>query len=229
VGAFIILFAVIFGGGLLYFLFNKRNDFILKLTLSFSGAYLLGITVTHLIPEVYSSDAEHIGVYILAGFIFQILLEFFSEGIEHGHIHVHSKHSGIFPFTMMFSLCIHSFFEGIPMADVSQRQSLMMGIAMHHIPVAFALMSMLMQSGIDKKWALLSLFLFSAMSPVGAFTGIYLGDWLVNGLFEKVMAVVIGIFLHISTTILFESDSDHRFNIIKLGIIISGAGLSLLV
>jgi zinc transporter ZupT len=229
VGAFIILFAVIFGGGLLYFLFNKRNDSVLKLSLSFSGAYLLGITVTHLIPEVYSSNSGHIGVFILAGFIFQILLEFFSEGIEHGHIHVHKKHSGVFPFTMMFSLCVHSFFEGIPMADVAQRQSLMMGIAMHHVPVAFALMSMLLQSGVNRKWALFSLFLFAVMSPIGAFTGIYLGDWLQNGLFEKVMAVVIGIFLHISTTILFESDSDHRFNIIKLIIILGGAGLSLMV
>ena len=36
------------------------------------------------------------------------------------------------------------------------------------------------------------------------------------------MAVVIGIFLHISTTILFESNNDHRFNLYKLGIILIG-------
>jgi hypothetical protein len=36
------------------------------------------------------------------------------------------------------------------------------------------------------------------------------------------LAFVIGIFLHISTTILFESDQNHRFNFIKLLSIILG-------
>ncbi len=216
-------------GGLLYFVLNRSNDTLLKLSLAFSGAYLFGITITHLIPEVYSMGNKHIGVYVLAGFLFQILLEFFSEGIEHGHIHVHRNHGKTFPLTMLFSLCIHAFFEGVPMADAQQRQSLMMGIALHHIPVAFALMSMLMQSGISRSISVMALLLFAAMSPAGALTGIYLDDVLMEKWFSVVMAVVIGIFLHISTTILFESDSNHRFNLIKMATILAGIGLSLLV
>ena len=50
------------------------------------------------------------------------------------------------------------------MADEQQRQSLMMGIAMHHIPVAFVLMSMLMQSGVSKTISVFSLVVFMAMS-----------------------------------------------------------------
>jgi len=43
------------------------------------------------------------------------------------------------------------------------------------------------------------------------------------------MGVVIGIFLHISTTILFESTENHRFNSIKFIVILLGAGLAFLV
>jgi hypothetical protein len=42
------------------------------------------------------------------------------------------------------------------------------------------------------------------------------------------MAVVIGIFLHISTTILFESYEEHRYNLYKLLTILAGAGLAML-
>jgi zinc transporter ZupT len=226
---FLILFISVFSGGLCFFLFNKSNNTVLKLSLSFSGAYLFGITITHLMPEVYKGDNPHIGIYILAGFLFQILLEFFSQGIEHGHIHVHKHHTQAFPFAMMLSLSIHAFFEGLPLADKEQQHSLIMGIIMHHIPVAFALMSMLSQSGISRKGCLVALLLFAAMSPAGALTGIYLGDFLITSWYEKIMAIVIGIFLHISTTILFESDHDHRFNFFKLMIILAGVGLSLLM
>jgi len=45
---------------------------------------------------------------------------------------------------------------------------------------------------------------------------------------RELMAFVIGIFMHISTTILFESSDIHRFNYAKLGAIIVGAGLAVL-
>ncbi|HRB53444.1 MAG TPA: zinc permease, partial [Bacteroidia bacterium] len=86
--AFIILFLLITGGGLLYFLLNKSNDSLLKLSLAFSGAYLFGITITHLVPEVFSQGDKSIGIYVMTGFLFQIILEYFSKGIEHGHIHL---------------------------------------------------------------------------------------------------------------------------------------------
>jgi hypothetical protein len=42
------------------------------------------------------------------------------------------------------------------------------------------------------------------------------------------MAFVIGIFMHISTTILFESSDIHRFNVAKLAAIVVGTGLGIL-
>src|SRR5690349_20211354 len=104
--------------GLSIFLLQPQNK-IIKLLLSFSGAFLFAICVLHLIPELYSNAEINVGLYILIGFFFQILLEYFSEAIEHGHIHIHKEHTHAFPFTMMISLCVHSFLEGMPLANVN--------------------------------------------------------------------------------------------------------------
>ena len=45
---------------------------------------------------------------------------------------------------------------------------------------------------------------------------------------RELMAIVIGIFMHISTTILFESGDVHRINLGKLAAIIFGTGLGIL-
>jgi hypothetical protein len=37
--------------------------------------------------------------------------------------------------------------------------------------------------------------------------------WMIADFAPKIQAIVIGIFLHVSTTILFETDHDHRFNL----------------
>ena len=59
-----------------------------KLLLSFSGAYLLSVTVFELLPEVYAEAIDGIGIFIMLGLLLQILLEFVSKGVEHGHLHV---------------------------------------------------------------------------------------------------------------------------------------------
>ena len=42
-------------------------------------------------------------------------------------------------------------------------------------------------------------------------------------------ALVIGIFLHVSTTILFETGNNHKFNATKLVAIILGIGIAYLL
>jgi zinc and cadmium transporter len=233
--SYFLLFITILISGSSLFLFKKISTRTLKLLLAFSGAYLFALTVLHLAPEVYHSGQESIGIFILIGFFIQIILEIFSEGIEHGHIHVHKHQNAAFPYGVMAGLCLHSFLEGMPLvqnfSQESIRTSLLAGIILHHIPVALALMSMLLDSGIKKSSALFFLFLFALMAPMGAMTSNLLSDESVKDLslfFDRIMAVVIGIFLHISTTILFESSEEHRFNYYKLFTILLGAGLAIL-
>ncbi|MGB0176844.1 MAG: ZIP family metal transporter, partial [Owenweeksia sp.] len=54
-----------------------------KMLLTFSGAYLLSIGVFHLIPEIYKGGNGEIGLFIMGGFFLQLILEFFSKGVEH--------------------------------------------------------------------------------------------------------------------------------------------------
>jgi zinc transporter ZupT len=230
---YFLLFSTIIFSGISIFAVKSVSQPFLKMLLSFSGAYLFGLTVMHLIPEVYATHDPSIGIFIFAGFFIQIILEFFSEGIEHGHIHIHKHQNAAFPYGVMIGLCLHSFLEGMPLVErfsgSSVRNSLLFGIIMHHIPVAIALMTMFMQSGLKKSSAVFYLIIFALMAPVGALTGTAINSASIDPLFfDRIMGLVIGIFLHISTTILFESYEEHRFNYLKLVIIFLGGGLAVL-
>ena len=226
----ILLFSSSLLGGLAIFLFKKDNTNRLKLVLSFSGAYLFAITVLHLMPDVYFSNNPQIGLFILGGFLLQIFMEQFSEGIEHGHIHKHSHQHVVFPIGIMISLCLHAILEGMPLAQ-GQHQELVYGIALHHIPAAFALGSVLSGNKLSKGRISGLLILFALMSPLGYWLSFEIGQGSVGNIevyFDQIMAVVIGIFLHISTTILFESSVDHKFNLKKVIAVLFGIGIALL-
>lgn len=231
---YLLLFASVTAAGLFYFLFKKTNPIYLKLSLAFTGSYLFAISMVHLMPGVFASNNDHIGYFILVGFFIQLILEYFSQGIEHGHIHIHHSHKQAFPLAMMTGLCIHSFLEGMPLAGNFDHEhsnhSLLAGILLHHLPVAFALVSMLAGSGLKKNWTIINLIIFALMAPAGAAVSTVMSETDLLNIslyFNQIMAVVIGIFLHISTTILFESSSDHRFNLYKLAVIIFGGLLAI--
>lgn len=65
------------------------------------------------------------------------------------------------------------------------------------------------------------------MSPLGAL----LGDLIIRShqMQEVFLRIVVGSFLHIATTILFEADNSahHHISLVKLGAILAGLGLSL--
>lgn len=133
----------------------------------------------------------------------------------------------------MISLCLHAFLEGMPLVSNQQNQ-LVFGIAIHHIPAAFALGSLLLNTSLRRQTIILMLVIFAAMTPLGFATSSVISQGMgdISLHFDKIMAVVIGIFLHISTTILFESGSadHHKFNkrkivAICLGILVSLTGL----
>ncbi|WP_316846690.1 ZIP family metal transporter [Pedobacter psychrodurus] len=225
-----VLFFCAFLGGTAIFLVKSDKSKLLKLILSFSGAYLFAITVLHLIPDAYSGpDKSEIGIFILIGFLLQIFLEQFSEGVEHGHIHKH--HDGhVFPIGIMISLCLHAFLEGMPLAK-EQHNELIFGISLHHIPAAFALASILLQNHFKKSSIIFYLLVFAIMAPLGFYVSVGLSNGTIGGLdayFNKIMGIVIGIFLHISTTILFESSADHKINTRKMIAVLLGIGVALI-
>lgn len=187
----------------------------LKLLLAFSGAFLLSITVFDFLPEVYTSSDESIGVYIMIGILLQIVLEFFSKGAEHGHVHL-DKTQTLFPWVLFISLSIHSIMEGFP---IDAHENLVYGVIIHKLPVAIILATFFVSSQLSKFKVALFLLLFALMTPLGVYlseTVTFLQDY-----YNVISGMVIGIFLHISTTILFESNAGHKFNLTKLLTIIA--------
>ena len=192
---------------------NKTN---LKLLLAFSGSFLLSLTVINLLPEIYNSENHKIGIYIMVGILFQIILEFFSKGAEHGHVHGHGKLSQM-PWLLFISLCLHALLEGFP---VGHHHELAVGIAIHHLPIAIILTTFFLNAQLNKTALLLFMLSFAIMTPLG--TLISDSFPVLNNYYNEITAVVIGILFHISSTIIFESSEGHKFNVAKVSMIILG-------
>lgn len=199
---------------------RPKNKTKLKLLLAFSGSFLLSLTVMHLLPEVYESANPNIGIFIMLGILFQIILEFFSKGAEHGHVHGHEIMTHI-PWLLFISLCIHAFLEGFP---VSHHHDLAVGIAIHHLPIAIILTTFFINASLNKKAIFFFMATFAVMTPLGTFLSDYMP--ILNVYYTEITAVVIGILFHISSTIIFETSEGHKFNIAKVSMIVIGIALA---
>ncbi len=193
----------------------------LKLLLAFSGAFLLSITVFELIPHLYDGlNGKTIGLFIMLGILLQIFLEFFSKGAEHGHIHVHASNN-LFPWLLFISLSIHAVLEGFP---IHGNENLLYGIIIHKLPIVMILTSFFFISSLSNFKTIVFLTLFALMTPLGSYLSEnvpFLTDY-----YTQISALVVGIFLHISTTILFESSEGHKFNFTKLIVILVAIGIA---
>ncbi len=198
-------------------LFKPKNKANFKLLLAFSGAFLLALTLFELFPKAYiNSNAKVIGVFIMLGILFQIFLEFFSKGAEHGHIHTNGEKT-FFPWLLFVSLSIHAFLEGFP---VQENGTIIYGILVHKVPIAVILSIFLLGSRLKMTYALMFISLFALMTPLGSYFATNVD--FISPYLSYINAVVIGVFLHISTVILFESSEGHTFNLRKLLAIVLG-------
>ncbi|HEY4652637.1 MAG TPA: ZIP family metal transporter [Pontibacter sp.] len=244
--AILVLFFTVVLAGFLVKLFPPGNTRWLKMALAFSGAYLFTITITHLLPDVLLStqDPHVVGYWVLAGFFLQLVLELFSHGVEHGHMHTHThshKAADTIPFLLLGSLFVHAFLEGSILVDQDHRSvghmhhegsfyAVLVGVALHHVPAAFALMSVLLSRLKNFRKALAWLLVFAAGSPLGILASNALLSQEAPGsaVYTALTGLVAGNFLHISTTILFETSPDHSFNRNKLVATLLGLVLALL-
>lgn len=231
---FIILFLFTLFAGLSVFLVKGIDMQKFKIVLAFSGSYLFSITVIHILPEAIheSHDITLTGIFVLIGFFVQLILEYFTEGVEHGHIHLHDhdKDSAI-PYSMFFGLCLHAFLEGMLLYHPSSFHegeevgNLLFGLILHKIPEAFALMSILILGMKKQKTGFILLVLFSLASPVGLLISTFFFNLksIPEEYFSYVFALIAGNFLYISTTIFFETSPNHKFKANRLLVSIIGA------
>jgi zinc transporter ZupT len=223
-----ILIVVSIGGGLIGSSLSKTtNSNLLSAFLPFSGAFLLGILVLHMAPIVYRGEEHHViyGGFIIAGFLIQLFLERFTQGLEHGHLHIHHQNAARFAMFVMIGLCIHAFIEGLPLVHSEHNhtdQNYLYALVLHKFPAALTLGILFKLSQISTVRFYAYLILFSIMTPVGGLFGEFVLREPEH--IRYATALVLGSFLHISTTIIFESDKDkdHRISLRKLSAIIIG-------
>lgn len=229
-----LLFFAPFTGGLIALGSGYKNEKILKTFLAFAGGYIFSITILHLLPEVFATQNHNIALVVLAGFFFQVFVTRMSDGADHGHLHSHQhNHNMALPLGLFISMCLHSFTEGLPLGLMNTEQGinqpLSLGIALHEMPAAFALMSILQSEHIQKKNIWLLLFVYASMAPAGMLISSALSSYLPQYLFTKILAFVAGIFLYISTTILFENSENHQFSGGKLIAILGGVVMAITI
>ena len=130
----------------------------------------------------------------------------------------------------LLSLCLHSFAEGIPFADpeVSGNLPFLIGVLLHKMPMAIALATVLLRAGTGGVSSWIMLVIFALAAPLGIGTGLLIGAEEGHGFLHDMLGLAIGMLLHISTTIIFESAPDHRFNATRFVAVLVGAALALL-
>lgn len=234
---------IIYWGGLmlalsagLWFVFNPpKNRNWLALLLSAGGAFIIAIIFSDIVPHLFAHLPAQAGYVLLAGFLIQIFLDGFSKGIEHGHAHPSGERTTIIAFV---ALCFHEFIEGMPLAlsltehPTALQRNLALGIMLHKIPIAITLALLLQRSGFSKKATSLLISAFILCTVAGSLTQQALATFNEHNS-EQIglvgLGLAVGILLHVSTTILFESSEHHRFSPARVAVIVAGLAAGLLI
>ncbi|MCC5919305.1 MAG: ZIP family metal transporter [Cyclobacteriaceae bacterium] len=234
-----ILFFTAFLAGYAYTLFPNLSVSRFRYTLVFAGSFLFSITIIHILPEVMTGNLNphYAGLWVLAGFFLQLVLEYWSKGIEHGHMHVHPEKDGssISYLSLLLGLFLHALLEGSLLSHPGShghdhgQGHLLWGIVLHKMPAAFALVAVMSAANLPKVKIWSYLFIFAIASPIGLLASDYLQHTQLLGstTMDVLFALVCGNFLHISTTIFIESNPDHSLRRGKFLIALLGAGIAI--
>jgi len=175
-----LVIGVLFGSvsvvGILTLLFESFFSKIKQYVTTIGVSFVLSLICIHILPELFANDSPNLGVYLLVGFLIQIILELFSRGVEHGHVHGHEHHNhgdGLVItnkviYTLFFGLCVHAFIEGIPLFILEEVQHhghthahasqgafstvFFWAIVSHKVPVAIVLMLFFISAKIKKSF-----------------------------------------------------------------------------
>jgi zinc transporter ZupT len=223
----IILFLLTLIGGSIPLWVSSLNEKGTNFLLAFSGSFLLSITLLHLLPETFAELGGHqAGLLVLTGFFVQLIIQRLTHGVEHGHTHTnshhhhhhhhaHHHHEPLPIFAVLVGLSIHAFMEGIPLGFNYRMQAtetaLYLAVGAHKIPEAILLTTLIIsQKG--KIRAFTILVFFATITPLASLLSSNLGHRYLHlsNIIIWMIPVVAGAFIHIATTIFFESGTRHH-------------------
>lgn len=229
------LFLLTLLAGLLAMRIRLVDDQKMNLLLAFSGSFLLSITFLHLIPETVEEHGHKAGIYLLIGFFLQLLIQRFTHGVEHGHSHVHS-HSHHFPLlSILIGMGVHALMEGFPLGfnyrTANTNSSLYLAIATHKLPEIIVIATVI-KSVKGRTWQAFGLLtLFALFTPVSSTVASFLGTkyYAISNILSVMIPIVAGAFIHIATTIFYESGTkQHALTLHKTIAIVLGLLLGML-
>ncbi len=214
------------------FLSNKLNYISL-----FTASLLLSVTAIHILPEVFSNAANNslAGILIFGGLLFNISLEKFSNGLEHGHEHHHDNHHHHekevnhslsskklwFFWSSYIALNIHGFLEGMPILLMEKNSTFLLGLIVHNIPVTLFIIQLLQK----EKFKMVNQVLLVSFIPLASMLGALISKYCLSDSVhiphEYILAFVSGIFFHFSTSLFFEFNKRQDFLIVKILIVIA--------
>ncbi len=173
----------------------------LTLLVSAGAGVLLGACFIHMLPHIVEGIGDAAGVTILAGFLAIFVLEkfFLVDPCEEIDCHIHK-----FGLAAFLGISFHSLIDGIAVGTSLILPNLaapvFFAIAVHKIPAAFSLCSILLLAGYSRGRAALMILGFSLTTPIGAI----LAFLFLRGLAPQYLSMAIGIsagsFLAIATS-----------------------------
>ncbi|KAJ1080970.1 hypothetical protein NDU88_001158 [Pleurodeles waltl] len=154
------------------------------------------------------------------------------ESRRHSEVHVHidlNSHSALRSFILVFSLSLHSVFEGLAVGlqeDSSKVLEICVALLLHKSIIAFSVTLKLVQSRLRHRVVLFCLILFAIMSPLGIGIGVSLSEsgGTVNQLTRSVMkGIATGTFIYITfLEILPHELNSNKERIPKLIVLLLG-------
>ena len=224
---------LLIGAGVAAYLVKNPNRNVLQNMLSFSGAFLFGVLILELMPEVFSVHNSLPGLFFILGFFLQTGMDYWTSGIEHGHMHVPKVPGRGFVVSLFIGLGIHAIMDGLPFAGVDvhghRHESVFMAILLHKLVEGFTIFIVLgmMNFSMKKSWWYIGF--FSLITPLGML--VFDSIESLHEHFQYVLAFAGGSLLHVSVTILFEAENVHHHGmpLRKLISILMGLALAILI
>ncbi|PAV68158.1 hypothetical protein WR25_19339 isoform D [Diploscapter pachys] len=144
--------------------------------------------------------------------------------------HAHSH--GVRSITFVLALSIHEFIEGIAFGVVpneTETTALFISLMIHKLIVSFSLGLQLARTHAHQlKWVIVSIFILSLTSPIGALLGMLLKEAATDSMWKDVMittlqGLAVGTFLYVTffEVLIHERDNEHP-NLLKLLVMFAG-------
>ncbi len=173
----LLILSLISGAGLILFLFKKVNQTILSLLIWLGAGSMLSVALVHIFPEALEQTENAVYAFI-AGFLIIYLIEeiLTPHHHDHGHWdhthedpHEHYDHVALVSFIAIF---IHTLFDGLGIRagfGISKEvgYTILVGIAIHQIPVSLSLAAIFRESKFTKKMQIIYLSIFALAAPIG--------------------------------------------------------------